>query len=312
MAIKDCIFCGRLLAPASRNRPNSRTAEHVFAEWFRRVSNHKIMNMYLGNVDGTNPQLMRRPPLTALTMKGVCKQCNNGWMSSLETAVEPIMLRVFGGVDVDQLSARDLKTMARWAAKTAITLSYATPQDAPVPLQASHSLHPDYHGPVRFGFLYSKITADRTLENGHLQVVYGKEIGLVGTTEIAGTRMVLCLNNHCLIVDFPPAVAGFRFNLSQSCSAQLWPTRLPAGVASLDITRSGKNRSGASRDMQGDTGGGRYDDASRLASERRELPILNEGMPRARPPFGGRTRKPYSVNNQRTLRLYVIPECVTG
>jgi hypothetical protein len=92
MAINDCIFCGDHLASASRNRPNSRTAEHVFAEWFRRVSNHKIMNMYLGNVDGTNPQLMRRPPLTALTMKGVCKQCNNGWMSSLETAVEPIML----------------------------------------------------------------------------------------------------------------------------------------------------------------------------------------------------------------------------
>jgi len=235
MPIKDCIFCGHHLAPASQNRPNSRTAEHVFAEWFRRVSNHKIMNMYLGNVDGTNPQLMWSPPLTALTMKGVCKECNNVWMSSLETTVEPIMLRVFGGVDVNELSARDLKTVARWAAKTAITLSYATPQHAPVPLQASRSLHPDYHGPVRFGFLYSKITADRTLENGHLQVVYGNEIGLVGTTEIAGTRLVLCLNNHCLIVDLPPAVAGFRFNLSQSCSAQLWPARHPAGVATLDI-----------------------------------------------------------------------------
>lgn len=60
---------------------------------------------------------MWSPPLTALTMKGVCKECNNVWMSSLETTVEPIMLRVFGGVDVDELSARDLKTVARWAAK---------------------------------------------------------------------------------------------------------------------------------------------------------------------------------------------------
>jgi hypothetical protein len=164
------------------------------------VSNHKIMNMYLGNVDGTNPKLMPCPPLTALTMKGVCKECNNVWMSSLETTVEPIMLRVFGGIDVDQLSGRDLKTVARWAAKTAITLSYATPQHAPVPLHASRSLHPDYQGPVRFGFLYSKIMADRALENGHIKVVYGKEIGLVGTAEIAGTRLVLCLRRFAGVI----------------------------------------------------------------------------------------------------------------
>ena len=55
------------------------------------------MSMYLGDVSGTNSQFMWRPPLTGLTMKGVCKACNNGWMSSLETPVEPIMLRAFGG-----------------------------------------------------------------------------------------------------------------------------------------------------------------------------------------------------------------------
>lgn len=235
MAVENCIFCGHHLAPAAQNRPNSRTAEHVFAEWFRRVSNHRIMNMYLGAVNGTNPEFIRRPPLNALTMKGVCKECNNGWMSSLENAVEPIVLKIFGGVDLDELCGDDLEIVARWTAKTAITLSYATPQHAPVPVQASRSLHPDYHGPVRFGFFYSKITADRTLENGHLQVVYGAELGLVGTAEVPGTRLVLCLNNHCLVVDFPPAISGFRFDLSESCSAQLWPVRRAAGVASLNI-----------------------------------------------------------------------------
>ena len=125
--------------------------------------------------------------------------------------------------------------LARWTAKTAITLSYTTPRHAPVPLQASHSLHPDYQGPVRFGFFYSKIKADRMLESGHLQLVYGTELGLVGTEEIAGTRLVLCLNNHLLIVDFPPVVPGFQFDLQESCSTQLWPTRKAAGVASLNF-----------------------------------------------------------------------------
>jgi hypothetical protein len=233
MAIKNCIFCGHALRPSGSKMPHARTAEHVFAEWLRRVSQHLIMNMYTGSVSGEVPELKRRPALTALTMKGVCKKCNNEWMSALEVAVEPIMLRVFSGIDIDQLSPAEIQTVARWAAKTAITLSYATPQNAPVPLQASHSLHPDYRGPVRFGFFYSKITADRTLENGYLQVVYGEELGLIGTQEIAGARLVLCLNNHCLMVDFPPAIAGFGFDLGESCSAQLWPARRPAGVAEL-------------------------------------------------------------------------------
>jgi len=235
MAVKNCIFCGHHLAPSAQRQPHSRTAEHVFAKWFRCLSNHQIMNMYIGSVDGMNPELKWRPTLNNLTMKGVCQACNCGWMSSLETAVEPLMVRIFGEADVDELSGSEVDTVARWTAKTAITLSYATPQHAPVPLQASHSLHPDYQGPVRFGFFYSKITADRTLENGHLQVVYGRELGLVGTPEVAGTRLVLCLNNHCLIVDFPPTFAGFGFDLSESCSAQLWPTRRAAGVATLSI-----------------------------------------------------------------------------
>jgi hypothetical protein len=114
---------------------------------------------------------------------------------------------------VDQLSDSELAILARWTAKTAITLSYTIPRRAPVPVQASRSLHPDYQRPVRFGFFYSKIKADRMLENGHLQLVYGTELGLVDTEEIAGTRLVLCLNKHLLIVDFPPVVPGFQFDL---------------------------------------------------------------------------------------------------
>jgi hypothetical protein len=235
MPIKNCIFCNCLLRPSRQNQSDSQTAEHIFAEWFRKLSLHKLINMYVGNVNAEIPELRYRPTLTNLTMKGVCKKCNEGWMSTLEGAVDPIMTRLFDKTDVDQLSDSELAILAQWTAKTAITLSYTTPRHAPVPVQASHSLHPDYQGPVRFGFFYSKIKADRMLENGHLQLVYGTELGLVGTEEIAGTRLVLCLNNHLLIVDFPPVVPGFQFDLQESCSAQLWPTRKAAGVASLNF-----------------------------------------------------------------------------
>jgi hypothetical protein len=213
---------------------HSRTEEHIFANWFRSLTNHKTIGMYLGSPSGTSAQLKWRPTLARLVVKGVCRKCNNGWMSSLETAVEPIMRRVFAGTDVDQLPPVELETLARWTAKTAITLSYATPQHAPVPLLASQSLHPTYHGPPRFAFFYSKISADGKLDNGHLQVVYGSEVPVVGSKEVAGTRLVLGLNGHCLVVDFPP-FPGVRFNLTHSCSAEMWPVRTAAGTRNLSI-----------------------------------------------------------------------------
>lgn len=235
MAISNCIFCNCSLAPARAELPESRTNEHIFANGFQHLTGHRTLNMYLAASDGTSRRCVRRPPLTGLTTKGVCRRCNNGWMSMLETAVEPILQRVFRGVDVDQLDDSEIKTVALWTAKTAVTLSYTTPSQAHVPLQASQSLHPDYRGPVRFGFFYSKIKADRDLENGHLQVVYGTELGIVGTSQVPGTRLVLCLRGHCLIVDFPPAIASFSFDVSHSCSAQLWPVRRSAGTRHLDV-----------------------------------------------------------------------------
>jgi hypothetical protein len=45
---------------------------------------------------------------------------------------------------------------------------------------------------------YSKINADLTLEGGYLQLIYGSELGLVGSPEVPATRITLCIYNHCL------------------------------------------------------------------------------------------------------------------
>jgi hypothetical protein len=50
-----------------------------------------------------------------------------------------------------------------------------------------------------------------------------------------GTRITLCLNNHFLTADFPPMLEGVRYDLSESCSAQMWPTFIPAGMSELQI-----------------------------------------------------------------------------
>jgi hypothetical protein len=224
------------MTPSGQNRPDSETAEHVFAQWFRSLFAVQTLSMFRATLAGER-QRVRRPPVNNITMRRVCKLCNNGWMSELEVAVEPIMSAVLQGIDVDELGDPELKIVAKWSAKTAITLSYTTPQNARVPVQASRSLHPVYSGPeVRFAFFYSRLLADTPLENGHLQVVYGGEVGLVGTDEVPGTRLILYLNGHALIIDFPPTAVGFRFNLTDSCASQLWPRRQAAGTRVLPVS----------------------------------------------------------------------------
>lgn len=234
MESAQCIFCDVYLRPSQRNLPTSRTEEHVFAKWYRSaVVNNKI-KMYTATM-GSPPVLHRQPPLERLVNTAVCGECNSGWMSRLETNVAPIVQRLVDGEDIREFSNEEIELLARWAGKTAAVLSHVTPQLARVPRPASLSLHPNAGVTPKMRFFYSQITADLTLEGGFLQLVYGSELGLVGTAELSGTRMTLCVYNHCLTVDFPPIVEGVFYDLSESCSAMLWPTRMPAGVAELNV-----------------------------------------------------------------------------
>ena len=56
-------------------------------------------------------------PLEQLVNSAVCKQCNGGWMSSLENAVDPIIEKLNNGTDVLTLSAGEVEILARWSAK---------------------------------------------------------------------------------------------------------------------------------------------------------------------------------------------------
>ncbi len=234
MGLERCIFCDVLLDPSQKNLPSSRTEEHVFAKRYRNaVVNNKI-KMFTATL-GSSPVLHRQPPLERLVNTAVCGKCNSGWMSRLETNIAPLVQRLMGGEDIRRLSNEEIELLARWTGKTAAVLSHVTPQLARVPRLASLSLHPDASVAPKMRFFYSQISADLTLEGGFLQLVYGSEVGLVGTAELPGTRITLCVYNHCLTVDFPPIIEGVFYDLSASCSAMLWPTRIPAGVAELNM-----------------------------------------------------------------------------
>jgi hypothetical protein len=42
--------------------------------------------------------------------------------------------------------------------------------------------------------------------------------------------------NHLLTADFPPMLVGLRYDLTNSVSAEVWPNRIAAGTAELNLT----------------------------------------------------------------------------
>lgn len=69
-----------------------------------------------------------------LITKGVCQNCNKGWMADLEKAVRPILAPLvrqdfdsFHRDDLDSLT-QNLPLLTRWLMKTAVTMSMVSPR----------------------------------------------------------------------------------------------------------------------------------------------------------------------------------------
>ena len=234
MELTSCIFCGAVLAHSSLNQSDSRTKEHVYARWFRDyVVNDKI-KMFTS--DGDTTTFHRQTELEKLWNRSVCKHCNNGWMSSLEKEVDPIVDKLTSGTDFNILSLGEVETLARWTGKTAIVLGYLTPIPAIVPEYIRRTFLPTSPVPPQMHLFYQSIQMDRTLEGGYLQLGYGLEIPVIGSAGPSGLRFTLCVYNHMLTVDFPPMLNGLRYDLTNSVSAEVWPQRTPAGTTELNLT----------------------------------------------------------------------------
>jgi hypothetical protein len=120
--VRTCIFCGEAV--------NSK--EHVFAEWLIERMGLEDYPVRIGH--RVEDELSLRPNshgLRALTVKAVCKRCNSGWMSELESWFQkaggflvestwPKLAQTF--IEFLQLEA---EKMAAWSLKTAIMIDRA-------------------------------------------------------------------------------------------------------------------------------------------------------------------------------------------
>lgn len=115
-APRRCVFC----------RESGASEEHVFAKWISRAVSGKGKGMF--EMTATHPPRPKRTAkIMAVTNRAVCKPCNEGWMSDLETAVRPLIFDAIQGRLATFAAATDRITVAAWAFKTALMLDCCWP-----------------------------------------------------------------------------------------------------------------------------------------------------------------------------------------
>jgi hypothetical protein len=128
---KTCIFCGG----------GNLSKEHVWPAWARKIfiegpnpAHHEFHNTFANKGSFVKEAKLQTREGSTFTKKirVVCRTCNNDWMSRLETAAKPILIRLITGqptvLDTDQQTL-----LAQWIALKVMITEWNQPKDAMIP-----------------------------------------------------------------------------------------------------------------------------------------------------------------------------------
>lgn len=112
---RTCIFCGS---------DKELTREHVFPNWLSALFDKKLQG--INEVRGDNLSRTWQSSLFQDKIKSVCKACNNGWMSDIESDVKSILTKLAFTYNAHTLTSEEQRKLALWAQKTTLVVSKAT------------------------------------------------------------------------------------------------------------------------------------------------------------------------------------------
>lgn len=126
-----CIFCGA----------NQSSKEHVISDWIREALKPPLLRrvesrLHPHQAASTYVKIKQDRPGSVFTVRPrvVCAtNCNNGWMSRLETAAKPFVRPMIFGESIS-LEPAALGVVATWAAKTATIAEYMNKSSRTVPV----------------------------------------------------------------------------------------------------------------------------------------------------------------------------------
>jgi hypothetical protein len=120
---RRCLFC-------EADSPLSR--EHVWPRWIatllpegHRFSSRGTVGRYDGQPRAKFGEVFESVDSCSWTARVVCDSCNSGWMSTLESAAQPILGPLLTG-ESEAIRGIDLTVAFRWAVKTAIMIGAGT------------------------------------------------------------------------------------------------------------------------------------------------------------------------------------------
>lgn len=105
-----CIFC--------RREGQALTREHVYPNWLSGLFNKELKGT--NEVSGDNVNRMWQERMFQHKVKLVCGECNNGWMSTLESEVKSILTSLAFTHDGHTLSQEQQRKLAFWVQKTVL------------------------------------------------------------------------------------------------------------------------------------------------------------------------------------------------
>jgi hypothetical protein len=133
---KQCVFCG--------DKAGSR--EHVLPAWLaREVSKEFVEAGGTRGLISKGRMVLIPGRFATATVKCVCRNCNNGWMSRLEAQVKPFLLDLMRGNRVT-LAPVEQTALAAWSMKTMMMNLRASYLDEPHPIPKSDYTQLYEHG----------------------------------------------------------------------------------------------------------------------------------------------------------------------
>jgi hypothetical protein len=141
--VKACAFCPAQAVPL--------TWEHLWSDW--------IGKLFIGqefswrSIDPETSQTTQgKMKSFDRKVKAVCADCNNGWMSDLETAVQPLLSGVIRDGASMYFTRRDVTKLAAFTFKNAVIANYVNPEREPFfaraareQFRATRQIPPDVH-----------------------------------------------------------------------------------------------------------------------------------------------------------------------
>ncbi|MDB2414187.1 hypothetical protein N9W34_00270 [Rickettsiales bacterium] len=119
---RTCIFC---------NRTRKKSKEHIWPEWMHTflpiigdANNTSEVNTFKWKEQTGAKKLKRQGHLTTKKLRVVCEDCNNGWMSKIESEAKPILEKILKNEEF-HICAQKQNILALWVTLKSIVGEHA-------------------------------------------------------------------------------------------------------------------------------------------------------------------------------------------